>query len=233
MLISLDSIGYAGLVICAPVAIIVICRALAIPTTMKLAVGLVLVLWFVFTALAPLRGAAFGIVLPVLAAPILYRFSSTAKLAVMGAALAPLIALHVTRLLGGLFILLHEEGRLANPFAMIAGWGDILAAVTAVPAAIIAARARPGWEQWVLAWNCLGFADFITAVALGATSQPGSPIQLFFEPPGTALLGQLPWRFIPNYFVPLYLIIHVAIFLRLWPRAVDLQRGREGQSTVS
>jgi hypothetical protein len=217
MFIGLDTLGYVGLVMSAPVVIAVVCRSLQLPSTLKLAVGLVLTAWFIFTALTPLRGAAFGIILPVLGAPLLYWLSPVARAAVAGASLAPLIALHATRLLGGLFVLLHGEGRLANPFAMIAGWGDVLAAVTAIPAAIIAARAKPGWERWVLAWNCIGFADFLTAVFLGATSQPGSPIQLFFETPGTALLGALPWRFIPNYFVPLYLILHVAIFIRLRP----------------
>jgi hypothetical protein len=58
-----------------------------------------------------------------------------------------------------------------------------------------------------LAWYVVGVVDFITAVFLGATSQPGSPIRIFFDAPGTALLGALPRRFIPAYFVPLFLIL--------------------------
>ncbi|MGL4404595.1 MAG: hypothetical protein ACRCT6_02475, partial [Notoacmeibacter sp.] len=106
---------------------------------------------------------------------------------------------------------------LSNPFAFYAGWGDILAALLAIPAALIAWRAKEGWERWVLVWNVLGFTDFMFAVSLGVTSTAGSPLQLFFEAPGTGILGDLPWRFIPSYFVPLYIMIHVALFIRLVP----------------
>jgi hypothetical protein len=113
--------------------------------------------------------------------------------------------------------LLALEGRLSNPFAFYAGWGDILAATLAIPAALIAWRAKEGWEKWVLSWNVIGFVDFVSAVSLGTTSATGSPLQLFFEAPGTGILGELPWRFIPSYFVPLYIMIHIALFIRLVP----------------
>jgi hypothetical protein len=219
----LDTFGYVSLGLFGPLAIGVIVRALPVIGWVRIGIATVLTAWFVFTAIAPLRGAVFGIILPVVAAPFIYAASATARAAVAGMHLPSLIALHISRLAGGFFILLHADGRLANPFAAAAGWGDLLAATLAIPAAIIAYRAKPGWEKWVLAWNVIGFTDFLSAVFFGATSQPGSPIQLFFEPPGAALLGQLPWRFIPGYFVPLYLIIHVAIFVRLWPARLPVK----------
>jgi hypothetical protein len=76
----------------------------------------------------------------------------------------------------------------------------------------------PTVSECVLAWTVIGFVDFLTAVFLGAASQPGTPIRLFFEAPGTALLGDLPWRFIPAYYVPMFLILHIAIFMRLLSR---------------
>jgi hypothetical protein len=97
-------------------------------------------------------------------------------------------------------------------------------ATLAIPAAVIAWHARPGWERWVLGWNVIGFADFISAVTLGVLSQPGSPLRIFFDAPGTALLGELPWRFIPSYFVPLYLMVHIALFVRLVPAVFDRRR---------
>jgi hypothetical protein len=213
----LDTLGYVTLVLCAPLAIATILTSLPASRGERLVIGGILVGWFIFTAVAPRSGALAGIVLPVVLFPLLLTLSTKGRRLLAGATIAPLIGLHVTRLVGGLFILLHAEGRLANPFAAIAGWGDILSAVLAVPAAILAYRAREGWQNWVLAWNGIGTIDFITAVFLGATSQVGTPIRIFFEAPGAALLGELPWRFIPAYFVPLYLVIHVVLFVRLWP----------------
>jgi hypothetical protein len=222
---TVDLVQSVFMGLCGPLALVVILRALPLDRAQAWAVGLGLAAWFLLTALTsvpPLGrvpGALFGIILPVVAIGAGLFFSSAARTMIAGVSVAPLVGLHVTRLAGGLFIVLAAQGRLSNPFASIAGWGDILAALTAIPAAIIAYRARSGWEKWVLAWNIIGFADFISAITLGITSQPGSPVRLFLAEPGTAILGQLPWRFIPSYFVPLYMLIHIGLFIRLVPAA--------------
>jgi hypothetical protein len=223
----LDLVQSVFMATCAPVALLVLLRALPLERDQSWALGLVFFAWFALTALTPIPqvgrfpGALFGIVFPVLAVSAFLIVSSVARRVIAGANVPLLVGLHVTRLAGGLFILLAAEGRLSNPFAAIAGWGDVIAATTAIPAAIMAWRARDGWEKWVLAWNVIGFLDFMSAITLGITSQPGSPLRLFFDEPGTAILGQLPWRFIPSFFVPLYIMIHVAIFLRLMPAVLS------------
>jgi hypothetical protein len=225
--VTLDLVQSVFMATCAPVALLVLLRALPLERNQSWTLALVLSTWFVLTALTPIPqvgrfpGALFGIVFPVLAVSIFLIMSPVARSMIAGANVPMLVGLHVTRLAGGLFILLAAEGRLSNPFAAIAGWGDILAAATAVPAAIMAWRARVGWEKWVLAWNVIGFLDFMSAITLGITSQPGSPLRLFFDEPGTAILGQLPWRFIPSFFVPLYIMIHVALFVRLVPAVLS------------
>jgi hypothetical protein len=220
---NLDLVQSVFMATCAPIALVVILRALPLTLLHRWVLGLALAVWFLLTALTPLPpvgrlpGALFGIVLPVMAVSAFIIFSPFARRVLADASIPLLVGLHVTRLAGGLFILLAADGRLSNPFAAIAGWGDIIAATLAIPAAIVAWRARPGWERWVLAWNVIGFVDFMSALGLGVASQPGSPLRLFFEEPGTAILGQLPWRFIPSFFVPLYIMIHVALFVRLLP----------------
>jgi hypothetical protein len=220
---SLDLVQYIFMATCAPLAIATILWSISFSVPQRMAIGFILVAWFLLTAwtaipsLGKLPGALFGIIFPVVLVSFFLIYSKTAARLINQMAVAPLVLLHVTRLAGGLFILLHAEGRLSDPFASIAGWGDILAATLAVPAANIAYRAKPGWQNWVLAWNVIGFADFISAITLGATSQVGNILQVFSEPPGTAVLGSLPWRFIPSYFVPLYMMIHVALFIRLLP----------------
>lgn len=220
---TLDQILYAFVAIASPVIIYFILRALKLKGAAFYQVGVLLVAWLLFTTIVtlprigPLPGAAFSIFLPVIAFRIFYGRSDSAKTVLLNASIVTLIAVQSSRLAGGLFVALHNEGRLSDPFALIAGSGDMIAAAFAIPAAYIAWKQKYGWEFWVLTWNFVGFFDFIIAIFLGVTSQMGSPIQLFTQEPGVAALGQLPWRYIPNYFVPLFLMIHVSLFIRLVP----------------
>ena len=220
----LDTVGYIWLILLGgPVCIAVIVLALPVDVRTRWIVASILAAWFLFTVfvaipgVGPVPSALPGILIPVLAAVCLYFVSPLARRAVAEANVPFLVGLHATRVKGGAFILLHAAGRLSNPFAAVAGWGDLIAAFLAIPAAIIAYRQLAGWEKWVFAWNVIGFVDFLAAVTLGLTSLPGSSLQVFMEPPGTALLSDLPWRMIPFYYVPLFIITHIALFVRLWP----------------
>jgi hypothetical protein len=218
---NLDHVQYVFMFTVFPIAVIAITSSLQVSSAARIRIALGLSLWFGFTYLATVPnvgrvpGALFGIIFPVVIVSAYMLLNRTARIVIVQMSLAPLVALHVTRIAGGLFILLFWEGRLSNPFAYIAGGGDLLSAALAIPAVIIAYRGKPGWERWLLAWNLIGFSDFIVAITLGMTSQPGSPFQIFNDLPGTSVLGEMPWRFIPSYFVPLYMMIHVALFIRL------------------
>jgi hypothetical protein len=231
----LDLIGYF-LTLGGPVAIAVIVLALPLDARTRWIVASVLGAWFLFAIfvsvprVGPLPGALPGILIPVLAAVGLYLYSPLARRAVAGANVAFLVGLNVTRLAGGAFLLLHAAGHLSNPFAAVAGWGDLLTAGLAIPAAIIAYRQLAGWEKWVFAWSVIGFVDFVAAVTLGLTSELGSPLQIFTDPPGTAILLDLPWRLIPFFYVPLYITIHIALFIRLWPAVARGSQHRTGES---
>lgn len=218
---TLDALQYAFMLTVLPLTIFAICSSLSISPKAKWRIATGLLAWFCFTALTtipsvgPLPGALFSIIFPVVGVGFYFYFNKIALETIATIAVAPLVALHITRVAGGLFVPLFWESRLSNPFAYIAGGGDLLAASLAIPAVIIAYRAALGWQKWVLAWNVIGFADFISAITLGFTSQPGTPFQIFFDPPGATLLGDLPWRLIPSFFVPLYLMIHIALFIKL------------------
>jgi hypothetical protein len=200
---TLDGLQYLFMGAVLPLAIYLITQAFPISRKARWIIGGILVSWFAVTALTAVPsigrapGALFGIIFPVVAISLWMVLNSAARKIVLQATLPLLIILHVTRVAGGLFIPLFWEGRLT------------------IPAAYAAWQAKPGWEKWVLAWNVIGFADFMSAITLGITSQQGSPFQVFMDAPGTSILGQLPWRFIPSYFVPLYIMVHVAIFIRL------------------
>ena len=59
--------------------------------------------------------------------------------ALLSVPLAGLVGINAFRIGGICFLMLHERGRLAAPFAISAGWGDILTGLAAIPLAVMAA----------------------------------------------------------------------------------------------
>jgi hypothetical protein len=161
----------------------------------------------------PLVGVAFA--LPVIAVLVLRARSSTLHTLITTIPLTLLVAVHIGRLLGVEFLLMQAAGRLPPTFAFAAGWGDIAVASFSLPLAFAVQRRVRGWRSWVLLWNLIGVGDLLLAVVLGAGSAAGSPTRFIYEEPSSALMGTLPWFLIPGYLVPVYLIGHIAIFLRL------------------
>jgi len=115
-----------------------------------------------------------------------------------------------------LFLLLEMQGRLAGPFPFLAGWGDIITAIFAVPLLFVAAGER--YSGAITAWNLFGAADLVLAIFLGVTSAEGSPVQLFYSLPGSEAMRHLPWSFVPTVLVPFYLIMHATIWAQVSAR---------------
>lgn len=130
-----------------------------------------------------------------------------------------LIGLHAVRVLGVFFLLLYAEGRLPAPDAPIAGWGDVLIGLTALPVAYLAAVKAPGWRTIALVWNSLGLLDLVVAIALGVASSPGLPFSMITSGADTNAMTTLPWILIPSFDVPLLAYLHVLLFQQLRRRA--------------
>ena len=131
------------------------------------------------------------------------------RAAILSVPLRVLIALNIVRVGGILFLMLAASGRLSAPFAPSAGWGDILTGVLAIPLAMML-RQGPHYPTVAL-WNAFGSLDLIAAIALGALSAPGAPIQVFTDEPGTLAMTELPWTIVPTTLVPIYLFMHFVI----------------------
>jgi hypothetical protein len=170
-----------------------------------------------FSAASRVGTPAIGlaVVVPVLIVVASAVLGSRTRAVILGIPLTLLVAIHVGRLLGVFFLLLHAAGRIPPTFALSAGWGDIAVAVFAVPLAWAVHRRVPGWQTLTLAWNAVAFLDLVIAVTLGAGSAPGSPIRFIFEDPNASAIGTLPWPLIPGFLVPLYLLTHLAIFAQV------------------
>ena len=139
-----------------------------------------------------------------------------ARAALLALPAALLIGLNIGRVFAVLFLLLGMRGQLAGPFPLFAGWGDIITGAIAVPLLFVAADAR--YSAIIAAWNLFGIADLVLAIFLGVTSAEGSPLQLFYSPPGSAAMQHLPWSFVPAALVPFWLIVHATIWAQLRER---------------
>lgn len=165
-----------------------------------------------FVLEAPLIGAM--VAAPLLAVGIAAAISERVRATLLALPMELLIGLNCLRVVGVFFLFLAAAGRLGGPFAHLAGWGDIITALAAVPLALAVARgsAKPLHIWW---WNVFGTVDLIAAVALGTLSSNGFAYQLIFAGEGSAAVQHMPWLLIPTVLVPFYLIVHGIVFARL------------------
>jgi hypothetical protein len=57
-------------------------------------------------------------------------------------------------------------------------------------------------------------ADLVAAIGLGVASAANSPLQMFAQP-GSQAMQHLPWSVVPTILVPLWMILHAIIWVRL------------------
>ena len=121
-----------------------------------------------------------------------------------------LIRLHLWRLVGVVFLLLMVRGQVPALWALPAGIGDILVAVTA-PWVARNLHTPQGTRRAVI-WNLFGMADLVVAVGLGIMTSPG-PTQVFHTVPTSELMAHFPLALVPTFLVPLAFMLHV---MSLW-----------------
>jgi hypothetical protein len=191
--------------------------------TTKLAAVIVAAVWGgTVVAMAALGGFAPGatgpVPAPVFAFVVLlaalfggWFFLPQFRSALLSIPVPALIGLNAMRVGGIFFLILFAGGRLSAPFAPIAGSGDILVALFAIPLAVMATGGA--WERLTSfrLWNSLGTLDLIVAVSLALLSAPGTPFRVFTDGPGTLAMTTLPWIMVPTMIVPLYFLIHLTI----------------------
>lgn len=222
----LEILSTIGLTVSASLVIGFLAYSMAETPRGRLIVASALAAWFVLVlaigaggALDPTRGfgvPALGltVALPVAALVGAFFASGSIRTAMLATPLPALVAVNTIRVLGVIFVLLYARGELPAPFAPSAGWGDIFIGVTALPLAWAVMRFGPRVRPLAFAWNVVGIADLVNAIALGALSAPG-PLQAFVGPPTSAIMTTLPWLIIPGFLVPSLMFIHVVIFHRL------------------
>lgn len=157
---------------------------------------------------------------PLLAAALAAAWPA-ARRAMLSLPLPLMVGLNIGRVAGVLFLLLAAEGRLSGPFPYSAGWGDIIAGALALP--ILWLMQENGRHTTAIhLWNAFGMADLVMAIGLGVTSAANSPLGIFRDGAGSDAMQHLPWSFVPTVLVPLYMILHAIIWVRLHRPALRL-----------
>jgi hypothetical protein len=132
------------------------------------------------------------------------------------------IRLNVWRLEGVVFLVLMLAGQMPALWALPAGIGDIVVAASAFWVA--GQLTRPSGRRTAIAFNVVGLADLVVAVALGIATSPG-PLQGFHTTPTSELLAHFPLVLVATFLVPLAIALHVISLAQLlrgpWTRNVS------------
>ena len=119
-----------------------------------------------------------------------------------------LVGLHLTRFVGAYFLYLYGRGQLPYAFAVPGGWGDIAVASLAALLLLSGSPPRAGRRAAYILWNVLGLADIlfvvVTAARLGVA-----------DPESMAALLRLPLSLLPTFLVPIVIVTHIVIALRV------------------
>ncbi|MBI3607257.1 MAG: hypothetical protein HY207_04745 [Nitrospirae bacterium] len=223
---GLDLLASIEMTVCAAIAVAVLAIGFGEDAWTRVRIATGLTAWFiVVTVMAATEafhyqhglgapGLGVAVLLPIIVLTVRVFRSPSLHRALRAIPLSMLIGVNVIRAFGVMFLVLYTAGRLPAPFAPVAGWGDILVGLTAVPVAWLAYKKGTAAHSAVLIWNTLGLVDLIAAVGLGVTSSPG-PLRLIFAEPGAGIMTALPWLLIPGFLVPLLASTHLAVFYRL------------------
>ena len=155
----------------------------------------------------------FGLLIPLAVAAIGWQSESVARL-VSAIPLHWLVAAQVYRVAGGIFLVLWADGHLPWQFALPAGIGDVTTGIVAVVVAACLARNAIGAETATYAWSLFGMADLVVAIAMGAMTSPGQVHFLALDAPNL-LVTAYPLVMVPTFAVPLALMLHGLVLLRL------------------
>jgi hypothetical protein len=189
------------------------------------AVAITLAVWFLLVVSLGASGAfvgppgkpplpmAIGVATPLLLFFAWMRSSRAFRDFVLSLDLRLNIAMQAWRWAGLGFIDLYAYKVLPAVFALPAGLGDIAIGMTA-PWVILALARRPNFaaSPAFVRWNLLGILDLVVAISIGALGA-----FLATDAPGeinTTPLTALPLLLIPAYFVPIFVMLHIAALLQ-------------------
>jgi len=122
------------------------------------------------------------------------------------------VKLHIFRLIGVFFILLAFQDALPKHFALIAGLGDMLTAVSSIFVARAIRHKKSYAKKLTYYWNIFGTVDILfTAIAANVLTK----LSIDQGTMGVDSLAFFPFCIIPAFAPPVILFLHWSIFKKL------------------
>ncbi len=126
--------------------------------------------------------------------------------------LESLVKLHIFRVIGVFFVILALHDALPKAFAMIAGFGDMITAVSSIFIANAIAQKKSYARTLAYAWNVFGTMDILfTAIAANVLTK----ISIDTGVMGVDTLANFPFCIIPAFAPPTILFLHWSIFKKM------------------
>ena len=124
-----------------------------------------------------------------------------------------LVKLHIFRLMGSFFIILMLFGTLPVSIGLIAGIGDILAAISSIWVAKIITEKRTYAKTAALIWNTFGLLDILitSATALILTKYSMDTGNM-----GVEILAVFPFSFIPAFAHATINFLHISVYRKIF-----------------
>lgn len=123
-----------------------------------------------------------------------------------------LVTIHVFRLIGSTFIILFFYDLLPPVFALFAGIGDILTAISSIFVAKAIQNKKSYAKKLTYIWNTFGLVDIIITSAMAIIF---TKISIDNHVQGVEFLAEFPFCFIPAFAPPTITFLHLLVFRKL------------------
>lgn len=120
--------------------------------------------------------------------------------------LSDLVRLHIFRLIGSFFLILFLLGALPKMIGILAGFGDLITAITSGYVAWAIEQRKSYARTLVYVWNTFGFLDIL---ATSASAFYLTKISMETGAMGVDVLGEFPFCFIPALAPATILFLHI------------------------
>lgn len=123
-----------------------------------------------------------------------------------------LVSLHIFRLIGVFFVILAHYETLPKYFALIAGFGDMISAISSIFVANAIRQNRQYARNLTYIWNTFGLIDILfTAISAFVLTK----ISIDTGALGVDTLATFPFCFIPAFAPPTIIFFHISIYKKL------------------
>lgn len=164
---------------------------------------------------SPVPPIALTVAVPVLVFLGAYRLVPGFRRFVLAQDIETLTTLQLWRVMGFGFLMLYANGVLPGLFAWPAGLGDVAVGVAAAVVVLHLRRApEDAHSRRLVRFHLLGLADFALAVTTAGLASGFVPA-LTADGVTSAPMDVWPLNLFPGFFVPLFIILHLAVLLKV------------------